>query len=49
MCGTPNYIAPEILDSIIIFYLDKTGHSFEVDVWSFGVIAYAILVGRPPF
>lgn len=32
ICGTPNYIAPEIL-------FDTTnGHSFEVDVWSIGVI-----------
>jgi len=31
ICGTPNYIAPEILDG-------ATGHSFEVDIWSLGVI-----------
>ncbi|CAD8146010.1 unnamed protein product [Paramecium pentaurelia] len=42
VCGTPNYIAPEILES-------KNGHSFEVDIWSFGVIAYTLLVGKPPF
>jgi polo-like kinase 1 len=42
MCGTPNYIAPEILDN-------KIGHSYEVDIWSYGVIAYALLIGRPPF
>ena len=42
MCGTPNYIAPEILDG-------KSGHSFEVDVWSTGVIIYTLLVGKPPF
>ena len=41
VCGTPNYIAPEILDGI--------GHSYEVDLWSYGVIAYALLVGRLPF
>ena len=42
LCGTPNYIAPEILDG-------KTGHSFEVDIWSIGVCIYILLIGRPPF
>jgi len=42
VCGTPNYIAPEILES-------RSGHSYEVDVWSFGVIAYTLLIGKPPF
>jgi polo-like kinase 1 len=42
ICGTPNYIAPEVLDG-------KQGHSYEVDIWSLGVIAYTLLVGKPPF
>ena len=42
ICGTPNYIAPEILEG-------KTGHSYEVDVWSLGVIIYTLLIGKPPF
>ncbi|XP_028914573.2 serine/threonine-protein kinase PLK1 [Ornithorhynchus anatinus] len=41
LCGTPNYIAPEVLG--------KKGHSFEVDVWSIGCIMYTLLVGKPPF
>ena len=41
VCGTPNYIAPEILD--------QKGHSFEVDTWAFGVILYTMLIGKPPF
>lgn len=42
ICGTPNYIAPEILDG-------KTGHSYEVDIWSLGVVIYTLLIGKPPF
>ncbi|XP_026543908.1 serine/threonine-protein kinase PLK1 [Notechis scutatus] len=41
LCGTPNYIAPEVLC--------KKGHSFEVDIWSIGCIMYTLLVGKPPF
>jgi len=41
LCGTPNYIAPEVLS--------KKGHSYEVDIWSMGCILYTLLVGRPPF
>jgi len=42
ICGTPNYIAPEILEG-------KHGHSYEVDIWSLGVILYTMTIGRPPF
>lgn len=42
ICGTPNYLAPEILEG-------KDGHSFEVDIWSTGVVMYTLLVGKPPF
>lgn len=41
LCGTPNYIAPEILN--------KKGHSFEVDIWSIGCVMFTLLVGQPPF
>ena len=32
-----------------ILTLDKKSHSFEVDIWSMGVITYTLLVGKPPF
>ncbi|EDO28119.1 predicted protein, partial [Nematostella vectensis] len=41
MCGTPNYIAPEVLS--------KEGHSYEVDTWALGCVMYTMLVGHPPF
>lgn len=42
MCGTPNYIAPEVLDSNI-------GHSYQCDIWAVGVIMFAMIIGKPPF
>ncbi|OAL73214.1 plk/plk-unclassified protein kinase [Trichophyton violaceum] len=43
LCGTPNYIAPEVLDK------SKGGHNQKVDIWSLGVIFFAMLTGFPPF
>jgi polo-like kinase 1 len=42
ICGTSNYIAPEILEA-------KAGYSYEVDIWSLGVIIYTLLIGKSPF
>lgn len=41
-CGTPAYIAPEILR-------DKGYKGFKVDLWSAGVCLYAMLMGTVPF
>ncbi|XP_012277484.1 serine/threonine-protein kinase plk-2-like [Orussus abietinus] len=41
ICGTPNYIAPEVLY--------KQACSYEADVWALGCILYVLLVGQPPF
>lgn len=40
-CGTPNYLAPEVINGI--------GHSYEVDIWALGCILYTMLEGTPPF
>ena len=41
LCGTAEYLAPEILD--------MTGHGFAVDWWTLGVLIYEMVTGRPPF
>jgi len=41
MCGTPEYMAPEVL-------LGKS-QTFTVDWWALGVLTYELATGRPPF
>jgi serine/threonine protein kinase len=41
VCGTPDYMAPEIVRQEV--------YSEKVDIWGLGVVFYEMLVGYPPF
>ncbi|KAF2831219.1 Pkinase-domain-containing protein [Ophiobolus disseminans] len=43
MCGTPNYLAPEVLEKT------GKGHDEKVDLWAIGIMMYTLAVGRAPF
>lgn len=47
--GTPNYLAPEIIERIVRNDTQENLVSFQVDIWAIGVIFYILITGSFPF
>ena len=44
ICGDKEYRAPEIMNN-----QNENGYSFEVDIWSIGIIIYTLIIGKTPY
>ena len=41
-CGTPGYLAPEVMMSVV-------GYNYKADIWSYGILMCEMLGGFTPF
>jgi len=48
-CGTQDYLCPEILKEGTLPTEQTSGHSFALDLWCLGVLAFELIVGDAPF
>lgn len=49
VCGTPDYIAPEVCSLMGTPKKERVCYTEKCDIWSAGVIVYILVAGYPPF
>jgi len=49
VCGTPDYLAPEVIMIAAEGPRSRRKYDAKVDVWAVGVICYTMICGYPPF
>lgn len=47
--GTPDYIAPELLQTLSTIHITKSVHDVTCDFWSMGIIGYELVTEVTPF
>ena len=47
-CGSPEYMAPEMLKKYITSYY-RTGHGAALDYYCLGALLYELVIGIPPY
>eukprot|EP01059_Diplonema_ambulator_P012939 TRINITY_DN23427_c0_g1_i1.p1 TRINITY_DN23427_c0_g1~~TRINITY_DN23427_c0_g1_i1.p1 ORF type:complete len:443 (+),score=123.01 TRINITY_DN23427_c0_g1_i1:42-1331(+) len=45
MCGTPMYVAPEVLKRGVV----TVNYTEQVDIWSLGIVLWVMVTAKPPF
>jgi len=48
-CGSPGFVAPEVINANRPDCADVEFYSSECDLWSLGVVLFVVLSGYPPF
>merc|ERR1719161_3206319 len=49
LCGTCDYVAPEMLVLLEDQIVEGSGYDEKVDIWAFGVMLYMLVSGEPLF
>ena len=49
MCGTLDYLPPEMISNQRKGEAKNTGYTKSIDIWSVGILIHELCTGKPPF